>query len=368
MALAARIGRAGLVAGVLAVSGCATAPAHHAQVAPPAEIAPSSPTEGGAYKIGAPYQVDGVWYYPAENFSYREEGIASWYGQDFNGKHTANGERFDMNAVSAAHPTLPMPSSVKVTNLDNGRQLDVRVNDRGPYKSQRIIDLSRRAAQLLGFDLAGTAHVRVEINAEESLRLKNEALRTNPGEMPQVAAAPREAVTAVALSPLPPATPAPAASSAHAPPPQAPPKTVVAIADPPTLSDGPPLAHAVVDDPPVQHHAARPDAHTKRPEKVIKVASTAKDPKGQTTPLALPPVAAGPGIYVQAGAFSDISNAQHLEQQLKEFGNSFVLPITLNNRQLYRVRLGPLADDAMADTLLGRVRAYGYDDAQIVRY
>src|SRR5579871_3651067 len=212
--------RAGMIGVLLTVSACSTA--SRPVVAPtPIPSVVGQPLEGGRYKVGNPYQVDGVWYYPAENYSYREEGVASWYGDDFQGKRTANGERFDMNSVSAAHPTLPMPSSVKVTNLDNGRQLDVRVNDRGPYKSQRVIDLSRRAAQLLGFDMAGTTHVRVEINAEESLRLKNEALRANPGEMPQVAAAPRTAVTTVALAPLPPPTSGPPTKASPATSPQA---------------------------------------------------------------------------------------------------------------------------------------------------
>jgi rare lipoprotein A len=90
--------------------------------------------------------------------------------------------------------------------------------------------------------------------------------------------------------------------------------------------------------------------------------------KGEGTIPAQPPAASGPGIYIQAGAFSDVGNAHRLEQQLKDFGNSFVLPVTVNNRQLFRVRLGPLADNDVAEAMLGRVRSYGYDDAQIVRY
>jgi rare lipoprotein A len=89
---------------------------------------------------------------------------------------------------------------------------------------------------------------------------------------------------------------------------------------------------------------------------------------GQGTIPALPPAAAGPGLYVQAGAFSDVANARRLEHELSDFGNAFVLPVTVNNRQLFRVRLGPLADDATAADMLGKVKAYGYDDAQIVRY
>jgi rare lipoprotein A (peptidoglycan hydrolase) len=113
-------------------------------------------------KIGKPYQVAGNWYYPAPGNGYDQEGIASWYGPDFHGKSTANGEIYNQNRLTAAHPTLPMPCYVAVTNQENGRTLVVRVNDRGPYKPGRIIDLSHRAAQLLGVTHAGTANVRVK--------------------------------------------------------------------------------------------------------------------------------------------------------------------------------------------------------------
>lgn len=117
---------------------------------------------GGVYKVGKPYKVNGVWYTPAENPYYDETGISSWYGRDFHGKHTANGEKFDMNEMTAAHPTLPLPSYVLVTNLDNGRQAVLRVNDRGPFAKGRILDVSRRAAQVLGYEKSGLAHVRVQ--------------------------------------------------------------------------------------------------------------------------------------------------------------------------------------------------------------
>lgn len=114
----------------------------------------------------------GTWYYPQEDYSYSEVGIASWYGEDFHAKKTANGENYDMNTLTAAHRTLPLPSIVKVTNLENGRSLVLRVNDRGPYAKNRIIDISKRGAQLLGFQTKGTAKVRVEILPEESKELK----------------------------------------------------------------------------------------------------------------------------------------------------------------------------------------------------
>ncbi|MFC3051034.1 septal ring lytic transglycosylase RlpA family protein [Kordiimonas pumila] len=118
--------------------------------------------QGVKRKVGTPYKVAGVWYHPKEDPGYDEVGIASWYGQDFHGKKTANGEYFNMNALTAAHKTLPLPTFVKVTNLDNNRSIILRVNDRGPFVPGRIIDISRRGAQLLGFDKQGTTRVRVQ--------------------------------------------------------------------------------------------------------------------------------------------------------------------------------------------------------------
>lgn len=128
--------------------------------------------QGGCYKVGNPYKIMGKWYYPKEDYNYSEVGIASWYGEDFHAKKTANGESYDMHALTAAHRTLPLPSIVKVTNLENGRSLVLRVNDRGPYAKNRIIDISKRGAQLLGFQTQGTAKVRVEVMADESKQLK----------------------------------------------------------------------------------------------------------------------------------------------------------------------------------------------------
>jgi rare lipoprotein A len=120
------------------------------------------PKGGGSYKVGQPYSLNGRTYYPAENSAYRGEGIASWYGPDFHGRLTANGEVYDMHAISAAHPTMPLPSYARVTNLENGRSIVVRVNDRGPYARNRIIDLSIGTAKALEFYGRGIARVRVE--------------------------------------------------------------------------------------------------------------------------------------------------------------------------------------------------------------
>jgi rare lipoprotein A len=120
------------------------------------------PKGGGTYRVGKPYMVAGRMYVPEEDANYRAEGLASWYGDDFHGRLTANGEVFDMASLTAAHPTLPMPSYARVTNLRNGKSLIVRVNDRGPYHANRLIDVSNKAAELLEFKGNGVARVRVE--------------------------------------------------------------------------------------------------------------------------------------------------------------------------------------------------------------
>ena len=126
------------------------------------------PVNRGEFKVGDPYEVNGAWYYPAVDPGYDEVGVASWYGEKFHGRPTANGAIYDMNALTAAHKTLPMPSTVRVTNLDNGRSMLLTVNDRGPFVAGRIIDVSRRAAQLLGFRRKGTVKVRVQIVRDDA--------------------------------------------------------------------------------------------------------------------------------------------------------------------------------------------------------
>jgi rare lipoprotein A len=132
--------------------------------ASPRVVQPGEPVPkgGGVYRVGKPYVVGGRTYVPEDNHHYRAEGLASWYGDDFHGRLTANGEVFDMGSISAAHPTLPMPCYVRVTNLRNGRTIIVRVNDRGPYAANRLIDVSQRTAKLLGFYDHGLTRVRVE--------------------------------------------------------------------------------------------------------------------------------------------------------------------------------------------------------------
>ncbi len=120
------------------------------------------PGPNGRYVVGKPYQISGQWYFPAEDPAYDRVGLASWYGREFHGNPTANGETFNARHITAAHTTLPMPVLVRVTNLENGQSLLVRVNDRGPFVDGRLIDVSEAAAEKLGFRGQGIARVRVQ--------------------------------------------------------------------------------------------------------------------------------------------------------------------------------------------------------------
>lgn len=122
----------------------------------------SSATPNPVYKVGKPYKVSGKVYRPEADPHYDKTGLASWYGSKFHGRKTANGDVFNMNGLTAAHTTLPMPSHVRVTNMENGRWLILKINDRGPFVGDRLIDVSRRAAQLLGFEKKGVTRVRVQ--------------------------------------------------------------------------------------------------------------------------------------------------------------------------------------------------------------
>ena len=162
---------AAAVAACLVLANCASSDKFASRVDPKYGVSSSPrvvefgepvPKGGGTYRVGKPYTVAGRVYVPEEDVNYREDGLASWYGDDFHGRLTANGEVFDMGSLTAAHPTLPMPCYARVTNLSNGKSLIVRVNDRGPYHGNRLIDVSNKAAELLEFKGNGVARVRVE--------------------------------------------------------------------------------------------------------------------------------------------------------------------------------------------------------------
>ena len=227
-------------------------------------------------KVGAPYQVGGVWYLPAFEPDFDETGTASWYGSEFHGRPTSNGELFDMNALTAAHPTLPLPSILEVTNTATGRTITVRLNDRGPFVAGRMLDLSRRAAEELGFLQSGTAQVRVRY-----------------------------------LGPAEPAAPAiPSVTLASA-------RTPAAIA-----AVSAPLASSV-------------------------------------TPVAT-------GRFVQAGAFADAANAERVRERVASLGPARVTPATINGARMYRVLLGPWADESEAAAKAEEVSARGLPGARVL--
>lgn len=276
------------------------------------------------YKVGNPYQIKGIWYYPAEDYDYDETGIASWYGAQFHGRKTANGQVYDMNALTAAHRTLPMPSYVRVTNLENGRSLILQVNDRGPFARSRILDVSRRGAQLLGFQRQGTAKVRVQILADRSraiaARLKGNAQLAKVGSPITVDRLPKPKVNAQQLPPI--------AGAGNAPPPASP-----APAAP---------APAVTAPPPPVELSAKPDG-------VV-----------ETRPVT------DSSIFVQAGAFSRFDNANKVRAKLSTIGPVKLSQILVNGKDLYRVRLGPLDNVGMADRMLDSVTQAGYPEARII--
>ena len=297
-----------LLAGAALLGGCAETElaSHTAKVLvrddPSGGRRPSDPVPEG-YKLGKPYQVAGVTYHPYHDSRFVEQGIASWYGAEFHGRHTANGEPFDMNEVTAAHKTLPLPSTVRVTNLDNGRSILVRVNDRGPFVNGRVIDLSRRAAQLLGVYGPGTAKVRVEFVEFAQLYGSATAIARNdpgPGE-----SGPTGRTESVAM---------------------------------------------VVDSSPIRRSGGLiSTAEASEPAEVVLF-----KPRPEN------------GMFVQVGAFASRDNADRLKGTLIDMGDALVQPINVNGRILYRVRFGPIASLDAADNLLDRLIRSGHTEARLV--
>lgn len=337
------------LAAALTVSACAEVQflTHAAKELNGAEAsAPADPDAAGNgknYKVGNAYQIKNIWYYPREDYEYVEEGIASWYGPNFHGKPTANGAIFDQWKVSAAHRTLPLPSIVRVTNLENGRALKVKVNDRGPFAHNRIIDLSRKAAQLLGFEQQGTALVRVEVMADESRKLA--AFMQGEGPRPTIAAlgaggSPRG--PGAEQAPVPEAAPAPDVDSEDL---AAPPGVEVAAAE----SDAFQVELRGRPTTPEQVERERLD----------------EQPVGEAS-LSLVPVSPNPDIFIQAGAFSQHVNAVQAQALLRSLGPVVIQQINRSDTPLFRVRLGPFKQVERADTLLASVQDAGFSDAHIV--
>jgi rare lipoprotein A len=282
--------------------------------------APSQPVPAG-YKLGNPYRIAGIQYVPHFDPAYNETGIASWYGEPFHGRATANGERYDMNALSAAHKTMPMPSMVRVTNLDNGRTLMLRVNDRGPFVNGRVIDISRRGAQLLGFYRKGTAKVRVEfVEFAPLTRIAKAPPRPSKDSGEAAGDKPRLRMSADEVM-----------QAASAP-----------------FEDRPEIASQYIDAPISSEELGGigDDALTARPE------------PANGTVLS--------GMFIQVGAFAERSNAVRLARRLHTLAPSVISAANINGVTWYRVRMGPLGDPQQADRLLQKTVAAGYSDARLI--
>lgn len=308
---------------MLFLSACAEAElaAHVAKKIP----GMSSKSEG-TFKVGNRYKIKGKYYYPEESYTLDETGIASWYGPNFHGKKTANGERFDQYELTAAHRTLQMPSLVRVTNLENGRSLVLRVNDRGPFARGRIIDVSKRGAELLGFKNQGTAKVRVQVLAEESRAVAEAARRGEDTSGVEIAMNER--------------------------PRNVPARTPVRTAPEPIQN--PNLQQASLE--PVQSTTLKPTSsiHGHRVD-----GRFYPDPIVKTMPVA------PTNIFVQAGSFGSEANARALAQKLAVYGKTDIYPAVVNGRTFYRVRF-PTANVSTADQILATLERSGNSDAIIV--
>ena len=298
------------------------------------EIGQSAPKGGGHFKIGEPYEIDGVRYVPKEDVAYNRTGVASWYGDLFHGRLTSNGEIFDMERLTAAHPTLPLPIFVEVTNLENGLSAVLRVNDRGPFRRGRVIDVSKRAAEVLGFKRAGTANVRVrylrkaDLEGDDGFERDYLSVRgysayagtTGPNGMPEVE---------IAVGPPgPPKLP---------PLPDRPDRAAIAVA----LSAPKPAAIPAADA------GGLADVQT----------------TGSIGPTAL---AAPQGPMIQAGFFKNQANAQRARSMLAEVGPVEIAPIVDRGEIYYRVRVGPFVDGITAAAALSDVADAGYQGAKII--
>ncbi len=255
--------------------------------------------DGPGYKVGTPYKINGKWYYPAVDYDYKEIGIASWYGPGFHGKKTANGEIFDQNKISAAHRTLPMPSIVKVTNLDNGRVLErVRVNDRGPFAGNRIIDLSKKAAEELEFVNIGIARVKVEILENES---REHATEDSNKNIIKVESAEFTKIKKTNLKEIP------------------------------------------------TNGQVSSSSNTMQNENI-----EVSNPILNNKPLA-----------IQVGAFTDHRNAKSLTDRLSEF-KAYIERTFIDNRYLYRVRIGPIENINLAEELKKKLFDLGYTASHLI--
>ena len=311
-----------LLAAGLALAGCSSKTEKRAALDPFAGTGSPHykgkgevPWGGGRRHVGKPYQVAGRWFTPKEQPNYDKSGMASWYGEAFNRRKTSNGEWFDMTRLTAAHPTLPLPSYVKVTNLENGKNVVVRVNDRGPFVGTRVIDLSKRTAEVLDFKRKGKAQVRVQYigpapvndNGTHLAAMNTELKRGTPMRN-MIAAAGRR--------------------------------------------------RGAAPEPGVQAAAARPGTLQAQTRTVA------------FSPPAAPASTESSGIetsyFIQVGSFSDLANAERARDLFASAWPVQFIELSGSSGNIYRVRLGPISGRTDADTALDGAVAAGYPDARLI--
>jgi rare lipoprotein A len=334
---------------------------------------------GGRDQLGKPYQVRGKWYYPKEDKRYAKVGSASWYGEAFHGRLTANGEIYDMTHLTGAHPTMPLPSYARVTNLKTGSSVIVRVNDRGPYHDGRIIDVSKRAAEMLDYANVGTAKVKVEYVGRAPLDGNDDQYLMasyNPGSRAPDPSdgLPTGVMIAMngpspnsALGPVAAPFPGQLTNSASAQP-------VISAAGSVTLPDFGPIAP---ERPEINLPAQSPFSVASlsyADERVQGAANAfvALDGAG-ISPAEIvqswkrqAPSAGSPTDYVAAGSFEDAAEAQHVAAQLSGFGKTEIQRSELDGKDWYSVNLYPDGHGSL-DEMLQAAWSHGAPDALVVR-
>ena len=340
---------------VLLLAGCATSEGTRRA---------SLPTPNPHQKIGAPYTIKGVTYVPREDPGYDRTGIASWYGPNFHGKLTANGELFDQHRLTAAHKTLPLPSLVRVTNTQSGRSAVLRVNDRGPFAGDRIIDLSRAAAERLGTRRAGLAEVRVEYLGPAPMRDAIVSL----GERQREPDAPRVRYASVEARPAP-SLQTPDVAVVRAPRADGPER--------PVLDALPPAPAVPVPVASVPTAAPSPSVPTPRPAprkdaiRVVRGEDTAPVPSISPGRAASPDAPAVRSVdpalyYVQVAAFGSAENAATASGLLPDAVPIDITAAETPGGPVHRLRIGPYAHEFPAVEALGVARAAGFPDAHLI--
>lgn len=303
----------------------------------------------GHFKVGSSYKIKGRRYYPKETYSLTEKGTASWYGPGFHGKLTANGEIFDQNALTAAHRTLQLPSLVRVTNLENGKTLILRVNDRGPFAHNRILDVSQRASELLGFRHQGVARIKLSVLGPESRQLTamaksgrstagTEVALNRNGDLKQFSQL-RMASVRPSKKPFQNLT----------------------------------TERSAVLTQNVNHQEHdRTHIHYEKPSLLTQDTQRAAPETVRITPMPTPtqkqahlstprmkPIIERELYYVQVGTLADLDAAETLRVSLSPYGNARITPVVESGITVYKVHLGPVETASQAQAILGQLKANG---------